>query len=910
MRLAAYITGSAVLALGVSVSAFQMQANFYSAMVYLSQSNFCLLVLVNFIFIIYASIMHGLRHLCFGPLRTAEVEQLSDRAWIAITETCLAMTIFREEIGAYFLTMFTALVTGKVWAWIGEGRVETYEQQPPANPRLFHTRLVISLAISMLYDLALFKYAAGVVIEQVRPTMMIMFLFEFAVLTTTTSHTIVRYMFNILESFVVKSQTKKRLEERRNEVRLERERLIKERKERPPAEGDVVDDLPDPDDIEEMDIEVPGWEEKGQYMLTMDLIADFLKLAIYVAFFFMLFSFYGLPVHILRDIYITGASFFRRVAAMLKYRRAIQNMTQYADANAQDLAREDTCIICRDVMRPWDPRASGAIERTRPKKLPCGHILHFGCLKSWLERQQVCPTCRRPVSNNAPQNNNNGPGLGPMAGGNAAPQNAAPADVNVNGIPPQQQPGPQPRAAQPANPALGVGVGPAGEPDGLREYQFGPLRLRVGVRQFLGDQALQQAQAAQQAFLNNGNLPPNNIFNNNFAPNNGLNNPAANNNLPFGNVHQNPPPAPAPAPATTTATATAATTAAHTPAQHTPNATLPHTPITGVPYHPHISAGPPPMPQIPPNGDLTALRAHVREINEIMSAHVASLQSVQQEIHLNNLLMAEITRLQATTNSPQPTAATPAAASTAASTSTSGPNQYTLGNPNPLANSSANSFQSLLTPNRPFTPPPGVPLAATSAGLSRQRSTSPLRTAIPSGSSDLPSGLVLPHGWSLVPINKPEQNQTAPPAATNAINSTTTSAPPSVRSVSRSRSPVRSRTMRAALQQSSSFNNLYNASAESAAGPTTSSASPLDSMAGTIRSVPVVAPSPLSASATSSLLEQRPLPSSGDSASNAQNNQDCRSSKGDGGKHSEEAFVPVECESKVATVVDEDEVAR
>jgi E3 ubiquitin-protein ligase synoviolin len=24
--------------------------------------------------------------------------------------------------------------------------------------------------------------------------------------------------------------------------------------------------------------------------------------------------------------------------------------------------------------------------------LPCGHIFHFHCLRSWLERQQTCPT--------------------------------------------------------------------------------------------------------------------------------------------------------------------------------------------------------------------------------------------------------------------------------------------------------------------------------------------------------------------------------------------------------------------------------------------------------------------------------------------------------------------------------------
>jgi E3 ubiquitin-protein ligase synoviolin len=38
--------------------------------------------------------------------------------------------------------------------------------------------------------------------------------------------------------------------------------------------------------------------------------------------------------------------------------------------------------------------AGGAAPPTRekPKKLNCGHIFHFGCLRSWLERQQSCPT--------------------------------------------------------------------------------------------------------------------------------------------------------------------------------------------------------------------------------------------------------------------------------------------------------------------------------------------------------------------------------------------------------------------------------------------------------------------------------------------------------------------------------------
>jgi len=125
--------------------------------------------------------------------------------------------------------------------------------------------------------------------------------------------------------------------------------------------------------------------------------------------------FYGIPIHIIRDVALTIRSFFKRITDFVRYRQATRDMNaRYSDATAEEIAREDVCIICREDMRPWqqqptpvqqqadngaaDAGAATAVdERLRPKKLPCGHILHFACLRSWLERQQNCPTCRRPV---------------------------------------------------------------------------------------------------------------------------------------------------------------------------------------------------------------------------------------------------------------------------------------------------------------------------------------------------------------------------------------------------------------------------------------------------------------------------------------------------------------------------------
>lgn len=241
-------------------------------------------ILINLILFVYGGLMYGLQRLCYGKLRPIEIEQLYEKSWFAITETCLAMTIFREEVGAWFLVMFVALLTGKVWGWIGDGRVEVLEQQPPANPRLFHIRLSISLTMSVLYDLWLMKYIISTVIQQARPNMMVMFLFEFAVLTTSSSATACRYGISLMEARVAKQQMQERLSERRREVREEREELIRQREAATSAEpgsdaaASPIAPLPSEDDIDEMDIDVPGWEAKGQWVLSLDLFTGKLKL--------------------------------------------------------------------------------------------------------------------------------------------------------------------------------------------------------------------------------------------------------------------------------------------------------------------------------------------------------------------------------------------------------------------------------------------------------------------------------------------------------------------------------------------------------------------------------------------------------------------------------------------------------
>lgn len=174
-----------------------------------------------------------------------------------------------------------------------------------------------------------------------------------------------------------------------------------------------------------------------------------------------------MPIHIIRDVALVVRSFYRRVTDFIKYRHATRDMhARYPDATEEEIRTQDVCIICREgmqvVIQTGTTPISPLDERLRPKKLPCGHILHFSCLRSWLERQQNCPTCRQPVLSSPttqPNNRTNPPANNPARG-------VQPAN-NGNQAPPVN--------ANQGNAQL----------NRMRTFNIGPLRLTVGTGHIL-----------------------------------------------------------------------------------------------------------------------------------------------------------------------------------------------------------------------------------------------------------------------------------------------------------------------------------------------------------------------------------------------------------------------------------------
>jgi hypothetical protein len=100
-------------------------------------------------------------------------------------------------------------------------------------------------------------------------------------------------------------------------------------------------------------------------------------------------TYYGVPINLLREVYVSFLALKDRLWAFLKYRQLMASMNRFADVTDEQLDEAGrTCIICRDEMHKEDC-----------KQLPaCQHLFHKSCLREWLCQQQTCPTCRSDIS--------------------------------------------------------------------------------------------------------------------------------------------------------------------------------------------------------------------------------------------------------------------------------------------------------------------------------------------------------------------------------------------------------------------------------------------------------------------------------------------------------------------------------
>ncbi|XP_055901903.1 E3 ubiquitin-protein ligase HRD1 [Eupeodes corollae] len=319
----------------VTGNAFCKKKQFYPSVVYITKSNTSMAVIYVQFFVMVFVFGKLLRKIFLGTLRSTEFEHLLERFWYALTETCLAFTVFRDDFNPRFVALFTVLLFLKSFHWLAEERVDFMERSPVLG-LVFHVRVLSLLVILGFMDYWLLQHAYTSTINR-GPTVQLVFGFEYGILLTVIANIGIKYLLHAAEM-----QTEN------------------------------------------------SWENKAVFLLYTELIIGLIKVLLYVFFVVIMAKIYALPMFVFRPMFFTIRSFKKALSDVIMSRRAIRNMnTLYPNATPEELQLSDNiCIICREDMI------------VNSKKLPCGHIFHTSCLRSWFQRQQTCPTCRLNILHN------------------------------------------------------------------------------------------------------------------------------------------------------------------------------------------------------------------------------------------------------------------------------------------------------------------------------------------------------------------------------------------------------------------------------------------------------------------------------------------------------------------------------
>ena len=162
-------------------------------------------------------------------------------SWDSVCE----MLLFRNELTPLIFVYFGSLIFVKIFHWIIRSRIDHLEQVIRV-PLRTHVALVTCMALVLIADTSISYMCMQYCIAKGR-TVIILFAFEFGLLIISAINSLARYGITTVDS------------------QMEN-----------------------------------GLNNKGLYLMILDLISDAIRFCVYVLFFSLIFIYYGLPIHIIR----------------------------------------------------------------------------------------------------------------------------------------------------------------------------------------------------------------------------------------------------------------------------------------------------------------------------------------------------------------------------------------------------------------------------------------------------------------------------------------------------------------------------------------------------------------------------------------------------------------------------------
>lgn len=297
----------------------------------------CVWTLVNTAYCCLILLGKLVQKIVFGDLRVSEQQHLKDKFWNFLFYKFIfvfgVMNVQTMEEVVLWVAWFTVLGFFHLLTQLSKDRFE-YVSFSPTTARVVHVKLLSVLCVIVISCIGLLAVCA-VVGLQMGVTIFAFMAAECFLLAIRTLYVGVRYGLHLI------------------------------------------------------DMNLEGvWENRSKYVYYTELVFELAALSID----------FGHHLHMLLwgNIFLSMASlvilmqlrylfyeFQRRIRRHKNYRRVVRNMeARFSMATAEDINKNsDDCAIC------WEK-----LETAR--KLPCGHLFHNSCLRSWLEQDTSCPTCR------------------------------------------------------------------------------------------------------------------------------------------------------------------------------------------------------------------------------------------------------------------------------------------------------------------------------------------------------------------------------------------------------------------------------------------------------------------------------------------------------------------------------------
>eukprot|EP00126_Sphaerothecum_destruens_P006201 Sdes_comp19260_c0_seq1m10244 len=310
----------------------------------LVSDKFCVAVLVNMVYTLLFIFGKGIQWIVFGKLRVIESQHLYDRLLnFALFKLVFIVFILEPSLQELFVwtAWFSIIGFLRIFSMLSRDRFE-YLTFSPNTPSRVHIRLLGLIVLILFSDLLWFLFCVSV-FSSAGISVVLLLTFECLTLFLDTLQTLVKYAIHL------------------------------------------------------KDISVDGvWENRSMYSYYTEFFTDFLIHIATLGHYLHIFKLHGVQFTMIDCVLMlnmrsTFISLRKKIEKFRNYRLATNNLqSKYPNATPEELnLYNDDCAICREKM-------------SNAKILPCKHLFHASCLRSWLEQHGTCPTCRRSLITSEP----------------------------------------------------------------------------------------------------------------------------------------------------------------------------------------------------------------------------------------------------------------------------------------------------------------------------------------------------------------------------------------------------------------------------------------------------------------------------------------------------------------------------